>query len=559
MPRCWRAQPRPARSGRHHRGAAARARRRGHGQDARHHHAHRVPRLPRRRSREHPGRDLHQQGRGRDARARGRAGGPRAKEITVGTFHAFCARVLREHGQALGLPRKFTICDASDQLARSSPRCASCACTRRPCTRPPCWRGSRWPRTAWRRRRASWRAGTRRPRPARGLGLAALPGVPRPARASLDFDDLLLETVRLLREHEAVRAHYRERYRYVLVDEYQDTNQPQYEIVQQIGGEHRNVCVVGDDDQSIYGWRGADIRKILGFHRDFEGAKVVRLQTNYRSTRPILDAANAVIRQQRRPPREGAGVGAGRRRARALRAARRTRRRRRSSWSREMRKLLRLEEAKPQDFAILFRTQVQSRPFEGELRANGLPYVVVGRHVLLRPQGGARHRRLPEAGREPARRDVAAAHHQHARAREWGRRASTACSRSRPRRASRPARPSSAPARSTGSRRRRSRATGSCARRSTAPASRTRAAARVPRCERFLEAVGYRDEVTRLYTDPHDARGALGGRARGPELRGEPRPPLGRAVPARLPGGAGAHQRRRAGRADRERARTRSR
>src|SRR4029079_11080979 len=115
---------------------------------------------------------------------------------------------------------------------------------------------------------------------------------------TVDFDDLLLETLRLLRDHPDVRAHYGKRYRFVLVDEYQDTNHPQYEIVRLIaeGGGHRNVCVVGDDDQSIYGWRCAEIRKIVNFQHDFPGATVVRLQTNYRSSRPILDAANAVIR-----------------------------------------------------------------------------------------------------------------------------------------------------------------------------------------------------------------------------------------------------------------------
>src|SRR5262249_57493568 len=130
---------------------------------------------------------------------------------------------------------------------------------------------------------------------------------------AVDLDDLVVETVRLLRDHEHVSAHYRKRYRYVLVDEYQDTNHPQYEIVRLIGGGHRNVCVVGDDDQSIYGWRGADIRKILGFAQDFPGAKVVRLETNYRSTQEILDVANVVIRKNRPrhekapPPARGRG------------------------------------------------------------------------------------------------------------------------------------------------------------------------------------------------------------------------------------------------------------
>jgi DNA helicase-2/ATP-dependent DNA helicase PcrA len=133
----------------------------------------------------------------------------------------------------------------------------------------------------------------------------------------------------------------------------------------------------GDDDQSIYGWRGADIQKILGFHRDFEGAKVVRLQTNYRSTRPILDAANAVIRKN--AARHEKALESARGHGEPVRFTRLADETAEALFVvREMRNLLRLEEAKPQDFAILCRTQVQFRPFEGELRANGLPYVVSG-------------------------------------------------------------------------------------------------------------------------------------------------------------------------------------
>ena len=302
--------------------------------------------------------------------------GARARGVTVGTFHAFCARVLREHGHALGLPPRFAICDASDQLSavksamrelrvhettmRPSVVLAKISLAKNRMETPEGFleagEGGRdqLVGSVWQRYREF-------------LGRTR----------ALDFDDLLLETVRLLREHETVREHYRRRYRHILVDEYQDTNHPQYEIVREIGGEHRNVCVVGDDDQSIYGWRGADIRKILGFPRDFEGAKVVRLQTNYRSTQPILDAANTVIHNN--ASRHDKALESARGPGEPVRFVRLKDEMGESAFVvSEIRKLLRLEEARPADFAILCRTAVQFRPFEAELRANGIPYVVVG-------------------------------------------------------------------------------------------------------------------------------------------------------------------------------------
>ena len=302
--------------------------------------------------------------------------GDAAKGVTVGTFHAFCAKALREHGHVLGLARRFTICDSSDQLA----------------TVKSAMRELRLHETAMHPNAVLARislAKNRLQTPESVLAEASggkdelVGSVWQRYREALvrtralDFDDLLLETVRMLREHASVREHFRKRYRYLLVDEYQDTNEPQYEIVREIGGEHRNVCVVGDDDQSIYGWRGADVRKILGFERDFPGGKRVRLETNYRSTQPVLDAANAVIRhnasrheKQLRSAR-GAGEPVRVRLAKDETAEA-------QQVTGEIRGLLRLEEARPADFAVLCRTQVQFRPLEAELRANGLPYVVVG-------------------------------------------------------------------------------------------------------------------------------------------------------------------------------------
>ncbi len=302
--------------------------------------------------------------------------GERAREITVGTFHAFCARLLRERGEAIGLDRRFTICDASDQLS----------------TIKQAMRELRVHETAMQPSAVLARislAKNRMQTPetilAEGEGgkdqlVGSVFQRYREALGrtrALDFDDLLLETVRLLREHAKVRQHYRERYRYVMVDEYQDTNLPQYEIVREIAGGHRNICVVGDDDQSIYGWRGADVSKILGFARDFEGASVVRLETNYRSTRQILETANRVIghnasrhaKELRSARGEGEPVRFMRLKDEMAEAA---------FAVQEMRKLLRLDEARPRDFAVLCRTQVQFRPFEAELRANNLPYVVSG-------------------------------------------------------------------------------------------------------------------------------------------------------------------------------------
>ena len=195
---------------------------------------------------------------------------------------------------------------------------------------------------------------------------------------AVDFDDLLVLPVRLLRENPAQLERYRERFRYILVDEYQDTNRAQYQLVRQLGGEHGNVCVVGDDDQSIYGWRGANIRNILDFNKDFADAAVVRLEENYRSTPAILDLANVVIRENTgrmgktlRPTRGGGD---------RVTAVRTLDERDEADWV--VQELMTRRAASGGlslgDFAILYRTNAQSRTLEEALRRQALPYRLVG-------------------------------------------------------------------------------------------------------------------------------------------------------------------------------------
>ena len=221
--------------------------------------------------------------------------GDRADDVWVSTFHACCARILRRDIEKLGYQRSFSIYDDDDQMGvikslvkelnlsdkmyppREIKSIISDAKNR-------LLAPSEWLKESGRDMRAAKIAEVYK-RYEKTLR----------ANNALDFDDLIMKTMELLTAHPPVLEYYRGKFDYILVDEYQDTNLAQYELVRLLAGEKKNVCVVGDDDQSIYGWRGADIRNILEFEKDFPGCFVVKLEQNYRSTGNILDAANQVI------------------------------------------------------------------------------------------------------------------------------------------------------------------------------------------------------------------------------------------------------------------------
>ena len=194
---------------------------------------------------------------------------------------------------------------------------------------------------------------------------------------AVDFDDLLLFTLRLFREYPAVCEKYRERFGHIMVDEYQDTNRVQYELIKLLAGERRNLCVVGDDDQSIYGWRGADLGNILNFEKDFPGTVTVRLEQNYRSFGHILSAANGVIRNNTRRMEKSLWTerGAGPK-VNIFRAADAESE---AEWVADRISMIRFERNVPyEDFAVIYRANMFSRPFEAAMRSKRIPYLVVG-------------------------------------------------------------------------------------------------------------------------------------------------------------------------------------
>src|SRR4051794_6619524 len=221
--------------------------------------------------------------------------GEPGRDVQAGTFHSLCARVLRRHGEAIGISRRFVVYDTDDQqaLMKQILREEDLPLTGE--FRPSAVLGA-ISRAKNEMLDATFLRDNAVNHHERTIARLAVRYAERLKQAgALDFDDLLLEAVRLFDESPATLEWYQDRWRYLHVDEYQDTNRPQYLWVRALAAKHRNLAVVGDDDQSIYRWRGADIRNILDFERDYPDATVVKLERNYRSTQLILDAAHAVV------------------------------------------------------------------------------------------------------------------------------------------------------------------------------------------------------------------------------------------------------------------------
>lgn len=194
----------------------------------------------------------------------------------------------------------------------------------------------------------------------------------------VDFDDLLLLTLRLFREHPEVIEKYQDRFRYIMVDEYQDTNRVQYDLIRLLAGERRNLCVVGDDDQSIYGWRGANLGNILDFEKDFPGTKVIKLEQNYRSHGYILAVANSVIKNNKL--RKEKALWTERGNGDKVGVLKAVEEEDEARWVTEKISLTKYYEPERsyEDFAIIYRSNILSRPFEEALRKERIPYTVVG-------------------------------------------------------------------------------------------------------------------------------------------------------------------------------------
>ena len=300
--------------------------------------------------------------------------GAAAQGMWICTFHSMCVRILRMNADALGYSKAFTIYDTDDvlrlvkQIERDldidekfcpAKAVASAISDAKNKMIGPKEYAERAAGDIWKQTIAEVYLEYEK----RLL-----------ANNAFDFDNLLCKTVELFEKHPDILSYYQNRFRYVHVDEYQDTNRAQYLLVRAIAA-HGNICVVGDDDQSIYGWRGADIRNILDFEKDFPGAKLIRLEQNYRSTTPILQAANAVISHN--SGRKGKTLFTTRKGGEPIQLKRCISEREEAMYVADTIDDL-LATYKLSDFAVLYRTNAQSRALEEEFMKKQIAYRVVG-------------------------------------------------------------------------------------------------------------------------------------------------------------------------------------
>ncbi|HXF56275.1 MAG TPA: DNA helicase PcrA [Actinomycetota bacterium] len=299
-----------------------------------------------------------------------------ASGMWILTFHAACARILRREHQHLGLPSRFSIYDEGDtertialvekelnlDPKRFPPRQVAAVIGRAKDNLVGPEEFARAARTPYER----------------AVGQIYLEYQRRlRAAGALDFDDIIMESVRLFREHPEVLEHYQERFRYILIDEYQDTNRAQYHLVNLLAAKYRNLCVVGDADQGVYSWRGATIQNLLDFERDYPDAAVFVMEQNYRSTQNILELANALIAHNvhRKPKSLWTEAEEG-----ELAVRYRAEDEHDEAWfvANEVERLVREEGYRYGDVAVFYRTNAQSRVLEDVFMRAGLPYKVVG-------------------------------------------------------------------------------------------------------------------------------------------------------------------------------------
>ncbi len=299
-----------------------------------------------------------------------------AEEAWVSTFHASCARMLRRDIEKIGYTRAFTIYDDDDQMTVIKellkkrdiddkllpPReiKAKISDAKNKLQNPDEWFASS----------------------ARDFRMQMIHDIFRAyeerlkAANALDFDDLLVKTLELFAQHPPVLEYYQNRFHYIHVDEYQDTNYAQYMMIKLLAGKHQNLCVVGDDDQSIYGWRGADLRNILDFEKDFADCTVIKLEQNYRSSANILDAANNVIAHNE--GRKEKALWTDREGGHSIRLFKAGDEREEAAWICDRMQQLLQTGLRYQDMAVLYRMNAQSRVLEEMMVRAGIPYRVFG-------------------------------------------------------------------------------------------------------------------------------------------------------------------------------------